>query len=558
MNDVNPTYEYSIDIQRKIVAMFLSEGKTFKENSNFIRSEYFENPSLRDMVNLLGEFYRRYRRTPTKDEFQDELSTFISKEEKKRKGFPKDEYLDMAAKILEIGKKGNFDYVKDKVLDFARFQAMREAILEAGEKRLAKGDFWGIVKLVSEAASVGDHENEVRCLADIKAEKVKWLWEDRIPEGKFSLLVGDPGEGKSFFTIFLASQISKGEAWPDRLNEPIEVGKVLLLSAEDSPRDTIRPRADAAGADVNKIDIVECSKDKTGRVRLFNLSQDIHRLEEMLKKDGDYRLVVIDPLSAYVGRIDTHKDSEVRWTLAPLSFLAEKYNVAILGVLHFNKSITLQAIYRILGSVGFIAAARTVWLIARDRDDEKERRRFFAPIKNNLAPPARPLAFSIEEGKVVFENNPVGDDFDIEEVLAPVERAGETKRAKRFLLVALKDGPMLMKDVKSLASDDGISWGTLKRAKRKINVRSFKERGETGGKWYWELDEMTRCQVLAEEDAKPKSIKEMVEEIKEKVEKRREKHKKEEEEPRPSTPEPKPEPSEDEIKESEKKLKLRR
>jgi putative DNA primase/helicase len=496
-------YEFTIDIQRKIVAILFSDEKAFKENLELIKPEYFDYPPLRKIVSILKEFYERYRKAPTEDEFQEELETFVGKEAKRNKNFPKDEYLDTATKVLDFGKKADFDYVKDKTVDFARSQAMKHALLEAVEKKLTKKDFEGIVRDINEAANVGNLESEVRCLADIEAENVKWLWEDRIPAGKLSLLVGDPGVGKSFFTIFLASQISKGEGWPDCKNESIETGRILLLSAEDSPRDTIRPRADWAGADVNKIDIVECSKDKSGRIRLFNLSQDINRLEQMLKKDRNYRLVVIDPLSAYVGRIDTHKDSDVRSTLGPLSFLAERYNVSVLGVLHFNKNSSLQAIYRILGSIGFIAAARTVWLIARDRDDENEKRRFFAPIKNNLAPPTKPLAFCIEKGRLVFESMPI-ENFDIEEVLAPVERASETKRVKGFLLDILKDGPMPMKEIKSTSKDEGISWATLRRTKEKMNIKSFKE-GGVGGKWFWKLVEVDRLLRLAEEEVEKRT-----------------------------------------------------
>jgi RecA-family ATPase len=496
-------YEFTIDIQRKIVAMLFSDEKAFKENLEFIKPEYFENPPLREIVSILRDFFDRYGKTPTKEEFLEELETFINKEVKRHNGFLIDEYLDTAKKVLAFDKTADFDYVKDKVVDFARYQSMKHAIVEAAEKLLRKKDFEGIVRDINEAANVGIQESEVRCLADIKAEKVKWLWEDRIPSGKLSLLVGDPGAGKSFFTIFLASRISKGECWPDCMNKSIDSGRVLLLSAEDSPHDTIRPRADWAGADVNKIDIVECSKDKSGRIRLFNLSQDINRLEKMLKKDRNYKLVVIDPLSAYVGRIDTHRDSDVRSTLGPLSFLAEKYNVSVLGVLHFNKNSSLKAIYRILGSIGFIAAARTVWLIARDRDDENEKRRFFAPIKNNLAPPTKPLAFCIEKGRLVFESMPI-ENFDIEEVLAPVERASETKRAKDFLLDILRNGPMPQKEIKSTSREEGISWGTLRRAKNKMNIKSFKK-GGIGGQWLWELMEVDRLQRLAEEEAEKRT-----------------------------------------------------
>ncbi len=256
--------------------------------------------------------------------------------------------------------------------------------------------------------------------------------------------------------------------------------------------------------DVNKIYVFEGYKEG----RLLNLSRDLDKLEEALEQDREIKLIVIDPLSAYLGRIDTHRDSDVRQTLAPLSFLAEKYRVAIVGIIHLNKQTIMQALYRVSGSVGFTASARSVWIIAWDRDVEK--RRFFMPLKNNLSEDIiTNLAFSIEDGKVVFEEVPV-KDLDIQEILAPSERAGETKRARKFLLETLKDGAMPTTELQRLARDEGISIGTLRNAKRKLGgVRAVKGRGESGGKWCWELNEMTRFQMLTREgipvDAKEKA-----------------------------------------------------
>ena len=264
---------------------------------------------------------------PTKGEFLEELDSLLSKNER----LPSNEYLDVAEEVLKLGEEGNFDYIRDKLIEFTRFQAMKQAIALSA-KKLEKRDYEGIAKLFKDANNLGNNNGQLKCLADIKAEHIKWLWKNRIPEGKLSLIVGDPGIGKSFFTIFMAAHVTTGKPWPGSF-APIEVGKVLMLSAEDGLVDTVRPRADAAGADAKKIYVIEGYKEG----RLLNLSRNLDKLEDALKEDRKIKLIVIDPLSAYLGRTDTHRDSEVRQTLAPLSFLAEKYGVAIIGILHLNK-----------------------------------------------------------------------------------------------------------------------------------------------------------------------------------------------------------------------------
>jgi len=203
--------------------------------------------------------------------------------------------------------------------------------------------------------------------------------------------------------------------------------------------------------------------------------------------------------------VDTYKYSDVRWALAPINALARKYHVAIVGIMHCNNNTSLQVLYRIMGSMGFPSVARAIWLIAKDREDEENKRLYFSPLKNNLAPEQKTLAFHLKNlGKVaivVFESEPVGDDFEIEDVLVPQERISETKRAKNFLKETLKDGAVPTKEIRSAARDEGLSWATVRRAKEKLEIKAVKE-NKPGGKWFWELSEFARRQVLAEDEAK--------------------------------------------------------
>jgi len=499
-------FSFNHENQKKIFAMFLFDKEFLKSYDGLIEPDYFDNPVLKDLSKIVVKFFEKYSRTPNIDEFLEEFDIFISECEKRSKNFLVDEYADVVEEVLGFGEEGNFDYVKDKVLEFTRYQTFKRAILEAS-KKLEKSDYDGIVNSINAVASIGSEDAGLRSLADVEAKDVHWLWENHIPLGEITLLIGDPGVGKSYFSYFLSAQVSKGGYWPNEPNRPIKAGKVLILSTDEDPNYAIRPRADAAGADTDKIFILEGSRDEQGRIKILNLTRDIHRLENILRKDEGYRLVIIDPLSDYLGRIDSHKYSDVRWAMAPINALARKYRVAIVGIMHCNKNTSLQVLYRIMGSMGFPSVARSIWIIAKDREDEENKRRYFSPLKNNLAPEQDTLAFHLENlgkvAKVVFESKPVDEDFDIEDVLVPQERTSETKRAKRFLLETLKDGAMLNTDVKKLSRDEGISGGTLRRAKDKLDIRSVKE-NKPGGKWYWMLSEFKRITAMAEADTRPK------------------------------------------------------
>lgn len=503
-------FKFSHESQKKIFAMMLLDNEFMENNGGLIKSDYFDNPILRDLSKIVIGFYKKYSRTPNTDEFLEEFDALITKEKERRKNFPLDDYTETVAEIYEIAKTGKFDYVKDKALEFIKSQAMKNALLESCERLYKDGPkaYHDIVKLVNEAALAGDKDAGLRSLTDVEAKDVHWLWENHIPLGEITLLIGDPGVGKSYFSYFLSAQVSKGGYWPTNPNRRIKDGKVLILSTDEDPNYAIRPRADAAGADTDKIFILEGSRDEQGRIKILNLTRDIHRLEKILERDKGYRLVIIDPLSDYLGRIDSHKYSDVRWAMAPINALARKYHVAIVGIMHCNKNTSLQVLYRIMGSMGFPSVARSIWLVAKDREDEENKRRYFSPLKNNLAPEQDTLAFQLENlgkvAKVVFEKEPVDKDFDVEDMLVPQERTSETKRARRFLLETLKHGAMLNTDVKKAAKDEGISFGTLRRAKDKLGIKPVKE-NKPGGKWFWELNEFTRLTALAEAEAESKS-----------------------------------------------------
>ncbi len=347
-------------------------------------------------------------------------------------------------------------------------------------------------------APTGDpSEIAYRCMVDIKAKPIRWLWPSRIARGKVSLIAGHAGLGKSQTTVSFAATVSTGGQWPaDRTR--CERGDVIILSAEDDAEDTIRPRLEAAGADLSRVYVLDAVRETNGRgevqARAFNLATDISRLGALLAdKLRDVALIVIDPISAYLGGADSHNNAEVRALLAPLAEMAARHGVAVVCVSHLNKSAGSEALLRVQGSIAFGAAARAVWGVARDKDNAA--RRLFLPLKNNLGNDLTGLAFAvegyrlpggIETSRVVWEAAAV--TVTVEEAFAPeANREDYTaiEDAKLFLANLLADGPVPALRVKAAADGAGYALATIRRAQKALSVEAVKGGLKEG--WTWQL-----------------------------------------------------------------------
>lgn len=331
-------------------------------------------------------------------------------------------------------------------------------------------------------------EPVIVCLADVQREEVEWLWPDRIAKGKLTILEGDPGVGKSWLTMALASAITIGSALPgDDKRDPSDV---LLLTAEDGLADTIRPRIEDMGGDVKRVKVLTAKRNQEGKEEHFSLVNDIEVLEAAFNQ-GKYSLVIIDPLNAYLGTdIDTNKDAALRTVFTPLTQLAERYSIAVVCVRHLTKGSRDRAIYRGQGSIAYTAAARVVHLIGINPDDENERA--IVCIKNNLAlfPPA--LAFEIGENG--FKWN--GETTLTAEMLlgsnALQEKETALFEAEEYLTNKLSSGTLKAEQVESEARDLGISIRTLKRAKKAIGIEVTKQGFGHSGYWLWSLPKETK------------------------------------------------------------------
>jgi len=226
-------------------------------------------------------------------------------------------------------------------------------------------------------------------VADVDREQVRWLWPGRIPLGKVTVLDGDPGTGKSTLTI--AAKVTTGSPFPDGARP--ERGDVILLNAEDDIGDTIRPRLEAAGADLARCWVLPDVQPEPDRPpRPPELPADLDAVEGMVK-DKQAALVVVDPLMAFLsGQVDSHRDQDIRRVLASLGYMAARTGAAVVIVRHMNKG-QGSALYRGSGSIGIIGAARAGLLVAPDPEDED--RRVLALTKSNLAKMPQALAYRL-------------------------------------------------------------------------------------------------------------------------------------------------------------------
>jgi putative DNA primase/helicase len=242
-----------------------------------------------------------------------------------------------------------------------------------------------------------------RRVSDVDARPIRWLWPYRIPRGKLTIIAGHPGLGKSQLTADVAARVTAGGKWPDGVGHATGGGHVIVLTAEDDTADTLRPRLEAAGADLERVHVVDgvirgYSGDGTRYQRQFSLESDLAALDAKLSELERVELVVLDPISVYLGNIDSHVNAEVRGALGPVKDLAERHRAAFVAISHMSKAGGTQALLRVTGSLAFIAAARAGYLVAAD--PETAERMLFLPLKNNLARPQPGMAFRIETAKV--------------------------------------------------------------------------------------------------------------------------------------------------------------
>ena len=331
-------------------------------------------------------------------------------------------------------------------------------------------------------------------LSEVETQPVIWLWPGYIPAGMLTVLDGDPGLGKSTLTDDLAARVSTGRAMPDGSSGRPAAG-VVLLSAEDDLARTIRPRLEAAEADLDRIATVEL-RTRDGGMRAPVISAaDLRHVEEAIGT-LEAGLLVLDPLVAYLpDGIDANRDHDVRRALTVLSNLAGRTGCAALVVRHLRKSGADNPLYRGGGSIGITAAARAVFLLARDPDDASGARRVLAPIKTNLGPPPPSLAFRLvvdrwgDYPRLAWEGVSTHDAQALLAVPGGGTHRSALDEAEDIIRAILDDGPVPAIEAERLAGLAGVAGRTLDRARLRLGIipRKVGKPGDPKQHWEWSL-----------------------------------------------------------------------
>lgn len=343
---------------------------------------------------------------------------------------------------------------------------------------------------------------KVTCMKDVEACEVSWLWRNRIPLGRITLIAGMPGQGKSFVTCDLAARVSCGRAFPD--GSPCEAGSVLFIACEDDPADTIRPRLDAHHADPQKIHLLEGielqSEDQTRE--LFFTLNDVEILEETIKSIPSLRLVIIDPIGSYIGTTaNSNTDNEVRSVLAPIADIAKKYNVAVVMVAHTRKSQSRHADDMVMGSRAFTGIARAVWHLMPDSEDPKKR--LLLAGKSNLSESNEGLSFRITGQPAAIDWNREPETRTANEVLAELFEGSKRMTAKdhaaKWLKSFLGDRQLVKDEILDAAKEQGHSEKAINAASIELGV--IKKPVKYGGKYFWWIPvapQTTDCRPVSE------------------------------------------------------------
>lgn len=331
-------------------------------------------------------------------------------------------------------------------------------------------------------------------MGTVEVEQIEWLLYPFIPFGKVTIIQGDPGEGKTTMVLQIIAKLTRGE--PILLNlqsskeaqkdseenlkqevlpqdNPMQPVNVIYQTAEDGLGDTIKPRLLAAGADCSRVLVID---DREQPLTILDV-----RLEEAIMQTKA-RMVVLDPIQGFLGTdVDMHRANEIRPLMKRVAVLAEKYHCAIILIGHMNKNSNGKSSYRGLGSIDFQAAARSVLIVGRLKDEPETR--VMCHVKSSLAPEGKSVAFRLDK-ETGFQW--IGEyDISADDLLSGEARGQKSRIAKEFLLDILADGGMAQKKIEEEASKQGIKKKTLRNAKQELEIDSVKR----GNQWFWILSE---------------------------------------------------------------------
>ena len=312
---------------------------------------------------------------------------------------------------------------------------------------------------------------QLKLYSSVTETPVDWLWYPYIPFGKITLIQGDPGCGKSTLMMSIISAVSNGSFAPDgrKLKQPMHV---IYQCSEDGLSDTIKPRLIAAGADCANVAFLD------EEINWVTLNDDSVR---RAIADFNAKLLVIDPIQAYLGEADIASASGMRKVLRQLSLWAAMYDCAVVLIGHLNKKQSSKELYRSLGSIDLVAAARSVIQVEHMEDDAIS---VVHHVESSLSPKGRDLFFSIDSSRKLEWLDIDPDKYPSTDVSYEVqEKMTKQARAADILRVMLADGPVAVSEIRTLFMKENISERTIMSTKKQMGIKSIKR----DGAWYWQL-----------------------------------------------------------------------
>lgn len=331
---------------------------------------------------------------------------------------------------------------------------------------------------------------------EIVAKPVRFLWRDRIALGKITALAGRPKIGKGLLYSRLIAELTQGRLEGD-LGGP---GRAIIVTTEDEPGDTLKPRLMAAGADLSRVSMFQMgSKDEPVPFRVPGDAEELGRRVA----ESQTALVVIDPLMEFLDeKTDAHKSKSSRHAISAVNQIAREHGCAVLCVFHLNKGVSTDPLLRHEGSAAFTQIVRSGLMLGFDPDDpdgDEGDRRVLAVSSSNLARLASSLAFQIEGRSVEGDTGEpistaamryVGEStagsHDLLKGHDDDARA-ERDEATEFLIQELSNGSKFASEVTAGAKALGITPYALKAARNKLGIQSNKDGFQ--GPWKWGLPE---------------------------------------------------------------------
>lgn len=313
----------------------------------------------------------------------------------------------------------------------------------------------------------------LRSYSDISPVRVDWLWYPYIAYGKITVLQGNPGDGKSHVGIQLAAALSSKGMLPNGTRLPV-TQHVIYQCAEDGLADTIKPRLIDAGADCSNVAFLD---DEI-------LTLDDEKIREAIVDYGA-RLLVIDPLQAYLGNSDISSASSIRRIMNRLCRWAGLYNCAVLIIGHLNKKESANDLYRGLGSIDVTAAARSV--LQLDQNPYYPDIKVIRHVKSSLAAKGDNVMFRIIPGHGLEWIHDCEADENSSEIKTEVKDLDISKQetVARLIKDALKEGPVSGAELLHMFINMGIGMKTVRNVKSMLGIQSVRK----DNKWFWVMPE---------------------------------------------------------------------